>query len=115
MASNKETTLADKIKELRAEKRMYQGVRPNGRCLWYAYLEREKVCSVARAREKARCGTRDRCRRACTSQTRGPEAVNVIQNNPFAVGVPALGEESHARAVGELQKQVEKMSQEGES
>ena len=119
MASNKETTLADKIKELRAEKRI--GVRELGRMvnvsgMHISNLEKGKSApSPELVRKLAAALETDVDELLHLADLVDPEAVNVIQSNPFAV--PAFlrsAKNLTPEQWAELQKQVEKMSQESE-
>ena len=120
MASSKTATLADKIKELRAEKRI--GIRELGRMvdvsgMHISNLEKGKSApSPELVRKLAAALETDVDELLHLADLVDPEAVNVIQNNPFAV--PAFlrsAKNLTPEQWAELQKQVEKMSQEGES
>ena len=119
MASNKGATLADKIKELRAEKRI--GIRELGRMvdvsgMHISNLEKGKSApSPELVRKLAAALETDVDELLHLADLVDPEAVNVIQNNPFAV--PAFlrsAKNLTPEQWAELQKQVEKMSQESE-
>ena len=120
MASNKATTLADKIKELRAEKRV--GIRELGRMvdvsgMHISNLEKGKSApSPELVRKLAAVLETDVDELLHLADLVDPEAVNVIQNNPFA-GPAFLRSAKNLTPEqwAELQKQVEKMSQEDES
>jgi len=120
MASSKITTLADKIKELRAEKRI--GIRELGRMvdvsgMHISNLEKGKSApSPELVRKLAAALGTDVDELLHLADLVDPEAVDVIQNNPFAV--PAFlrsAKNLTPEQWAELQKQVEKMSQEDES
>ena len=120
MASNKATTLADKIKDLRSEKRI--GIRELGRMvdvsgMHISNLEKGKSApSPELVRKLATALETDVDELLHLADLVDPEAVNVIQNNPFAV--PAFlrsAKNLTPEQWAELQKQVEKMSQEGDS
>ena len=119
MASVKSITLADKIKELRAEKRI--GIRELGRMvevsgMHISNLEKGKSApSPELVRKLAAALETDVDELLHLADLVDPEAVDVIQNNPFAV--PAFlrsAKNLTPEQWAELQKQVEKMSQEGE-
>ena len=117
MASNKETTLADKIKELRAEKRI--GIRELGRMvdvsgMHISNLEKGKSApSPELVRKLAAALETDVDELLHLADLVDPEAVNVIRNNPFAV--PAFLRSAKNLTPEQwagLQEQVEKMSKE---
>ena len=89
MTSDQATTLADKIKDLRAEKRI--GIRELGRMvgvsgMHISNLEKGKSAPSAElVRKLAAALETDVDELLHLADLVDPEAVNVIQNNPFAV------------------------------
>lgn len=117
MTSDQATTLAEKIKDLRAEKRI--GIRELGRMvgvsgMHISNLEKGKSAPSAElVRKLAAALETDVDELLHLADLVDPEAVNVIQNNPFAV--PAFlrsAKNLTPEQWAELQEQVEKMSKE---
>ena len=119
MTSGEVMTLAEKIKSIRAEKRI--GIRELGRMvdvsgMHISNLEKGKSApSPELVRKLAAALETDVDELLHLADLVDPEAVNVIQNNPFAV--PAFlrsAKNLTPEQWAELQKQVEKMSEESQ-